>query len=479
MGHHHHDKKPSSRREMSRRKFLGTAACAAVGSTTFLSSFTSLGMMNSLSGARPLALGAQPPTGYKALVCILLAGGNDSFNMVVPTSSEQYTDYSTSRSNVALSSGDLLPLNYTDAQGISYGLHPSMPEVANMFNDGKAAILANIGTLIEPVTKTQVLNGTAPLPLGLQSHADQARHWQTSIPQNRHAKGWGGKVADMLAAGNSNQDISMNLSLSGTNLWQAGNTVDEFSITPQGSIGVNILAETDPFDVIMGQGLQNILDQTYSDVLKQTYAKKVKDSQTQHEVFTAALDNLQPLSTQFSQTQISRQMRMVAESIAIAGGLGMQKQTFYIRFGGFDNHGELLNNHAARLSLLSAAIGEFYQAMDEIGMSDSVTTFTVSDFARTLTANGFGTDHAWGGNAMVFGGAVNGGEMYGQYPSLALGNELELGNGVLLPELSTDQYFAELALWLGVDPSELEDIFPNLGNFYTPGSGNPIGFLNI
>ena len=196
--------------------------------------------------------------------------------------------------------------------------------------------------------------------------------------------------------------------------------------------------------------------------------QKVKDSQTQHEVFTAALDNLQPLSTQFSQTQISRQMRMVAESIAIAGGLGMQKQTFYIRFGGFDNHGELLNNHAARLSLLSAAIGEFYQAMDEIGMSDSVTTFTVSDFARTLTANGFGTDHAWGGNAMVFGGAVNGGEMYGQYPSLALGNELELGNGVLLPELSTDQYFAELALWLGVDPSELEDIFPNLGNFYTP-----------
>lgn len=479
MGHQHHDKKPSSRREISRRKFLGTAACAAVGSTTFLSSFTSLGMMNSLAGARPLALGAQPPTGYKALVCILLAGGNDSFNMIVPTSSEQYTDYSTSRSNVALPSGDLLPLNYTDAQGISYGLHPSMPEVANMFNDGKAAILTNIGTLIEPVTKTQVLNGTAPLPLGLQSHADQARHWQTSIPQNRHAKGWGGKVADMLAAGNSNQDISMNLSLSGTNLWQAGNTVDEFTITPQGSVGVSILGGTDPFEVILGQGLENILDQTYSDVLKQTYAKKVKDSQIQHEVFTAALDNLQPLSTQFSQTQISRQMRMVAESIAVAGGLGMQKQTFYIRFGGFDNHGELLNNHAARLSLLSAAIGEFYQAMDEIGMSDSVTTFTVSDFARTLTANGFGTDHAWGGNAMVFGGAVNGGEMYGQYPSLALGNELELGNGVLLPELSTDQYFAELALWLGVDPSELEDIFPNLGNFYTPGSGNPIGFINI
>ena len=478
MGHKHHDKKPTTRMGMSRRKFLGSAACAAVGSTTFLSSFTSLGMMNSLAAPRP-ALGAPPPNDYRALVCILLAGGNDSFNMVVPTTTEPYNDYATSRSNVALTSGELLPLNYTDPDGINYGLHPAMPEVANLFNNGKAAFLANIGTLIEPVTKTQVLNGTAPLPLGLQSHADQARHWQTSIPQNRHAKGWGGKVADILAAGNSNQDISMNLSLSGTNLWQAGETVDEFTITPQGSVGISVLGGTDPFEVILGQGLDNILDQTYNDVLKQTYAKKVKDSQTQHEVFTAALDDLTPLATQFSATGISRQMRMVAESIAIAGGLGMARQTFYIRFGGFDNHGELLNNHSARLALLSAAIGEFNQAMEEIGMSENVTTFTVSDFARTLTSNGFGTDHAWGGNAMVFGGAVNGGQIYGHYPSLALGNDLELGNGVLLPELCTDQYFAELALWLGVDPSNLEDIFPNVGNFYTPGTGNPIGFLNL
>ena len=255
--------------------------------------------------------------------------------------------------------------------------------------------------------------------------------------------------------------------------------VDEFTITQNGSLGISILGGTDPFEIMLEQGLDNILDQTYNDVLKQTYANKVKTSQTQHEVFTAALEALSPLSTEFSQTAISRQLRMVAESIAIAGGLGMARQTFYIRFGGFDNHGELLNNHSARLSFLSAAIGEFYQAMDELGMSDNVTTFTVSDFARTLTSNGFGTDHAWGGNALVFGGAVNGGQIYGQYPSLALNNELELGNGILLPELCTDEYFAELALWLGVDESNLVDIFPNLENFYTLGSGNPIGFLNI
>ena len=170
---------------------------------------------------------------------------------------------------------------------------------------------------------------------------------------------------------------------------------------------------------------------------------------------------------------------MVAKSIAVSGGLGMERQTYYIKLGGFDNHGEVLNNQAAQLSLLSGAIGSFYEAMDELGIADKVTTFTISDFARTLTSNGNGSDHAWGGNAMVFGGAVNGGQIYGQYPSLGLGSELEVGNGILIPEISTDAYFAELALWLGVNPSSLSDIFPNVENFYTPGSGNPIGFMNL
>ena len=479
MSHHDHDKKPTDRKGMTRRKFLGATSCAALGSTTFLSSFTTLGMMNSLASPKPMALGGSPPEDYKALVCILLAGGNDSFNMVVPTSTEPYNDYATTRSNLALPLGDLLPLNYTDAQGMNYGLNPAMPEVANMFNTGRAAVLANIGTLIEPVTKAQIMAGTAPLPLGLQSHADQARHWQTSLPQTRHAKGRGGKVADILSAGNSNQDISMNLSLAGTNLWQAGNTVDEFTLTNNGSVGIDILAGNDPFEIIVGNGIQNILDQTYTDVLKQTYANKVKASQNQHDVFTAALDDLTPLATEFPNTGISKNLRMVAKSIAIAGGLGMSRQTYYVKLGGFDNHGELLNSQADRLSMLSAALGAFYEAMDELGVADNVTAFTISDFARTLTPNGYGTDHAWGGNAMVFGGAVNGGQIYGQYPSLALDTDLELGNGVILPELCTDQYFAELALWFGVDSSQLVDLFPNIENFYSPGSGNPIGFLNL
>ncbi|PCJ81789.1 MAG: hypothetical protein COA49_03920 [Bacteroidetes bacterium] len=462
----------SKKRKISRRKFIANTGCAAMGSTAFLSSFTTLGMMNSL-------VAPPPPDDYRALVCILLAGGNDSYNMVVPTTSEPYNVYANTRSNLALPSGSLLPLNYTDSAGINYGLNPAMPEVANMFNSGRAAVIANVGTLIEPVTKAQILAGTAPLPLGLMSHADQSRHWQTSIPQTRSAKGWGGKVADILASGNTNQDMSMNLSLAGTNLWQSGNIVDEFAITSQGSVGINILGDTDPFAVLVGNGITSILDQQYSDILKQTYANKVNSSQNQHDVFTAALDTLSPLSTQFANTQISEQLNMVAKSIAVSGGLGMERQTYYIQLSGFDNHGEVLNNQGAQLSLLSAAIGSFYEAMDELGIAEKVTTFTISDFARTLTSNGSGSDHAWGGNALVFGGAVNGGQIYGQYPSLDLGGVLEVGNGVLIPEISTDQYFAELALWLGVLPSSLPDIFPNVENFYTPGTGNPVGFMNI
>lgn len=443
-----------------------------MGSTAFLSSFTTLGMMNSL--APP-----PPPDDYKALVCILLAGGNDSYNMIVPTSSEPYNVYAATRSNIALPQGDLLPLNYTDPSGINYGLNPSMPEVANMFNTGRAAVIANVGTLIEPVTKSQILSGAAPVPLGLKSHSDQARHWQTSIPQSRNAKGWGGKVADILASGNSNQDMSMNLSLAGTNLWQAGNTVDEFTITPQGSVGINMLNSTDAFSMLVGEGVSNIMDQQYADILKQTYANKVNASQNQHNVFTSALSDLNPLSTEFANNQFSKQMKMVANSIAVSGSLGMERQTYYLKLGGFDTHGEVINNQAAKLSLLSGAIGSFYEAMDELGISEKVTTFTISDFARTLTSNGGGSDHGWGGHSMVFGGAVNGGQFYGQYPSLEMGGNLDVGNGVLIPEISTDQYFSELALWMGVSPSDLPNIFPNLENFYTPGVGTPIGFMNL
>ena len=416
--------KKSTKRHISRRTFIGTTGCAAVGSAAFLSSFNSLGMVNSLTPP-------SQPDDYRALVCVLLAGGNDSYNMVVPTSSDPYDVYADSRSHLALPCGDLIPLNYTDPDGISYGLHPAMPEVAHLFNSGNAAVISNVGTLVEPVSKRQILAGTANLPLGLMSHSDQSKHWHTSVPQSRTENGWGRKVADILTFGNTNQDLSMNLSFLGTNLWQAEHQTDGFSPS------------------------------------------------NQPDGYTSAIDNLTPLTTQFADTDISNQMKRVAQSIAVSGSLGMERQTYYVKLGGFDTHEELLNNHNNVLSLLSGAIGSFYQAMAELGTTEKVTTFTISDFARTITSQGSGTDHAWGGHSLVFGGAVNGSQIFGKVPSLDLQADRVIDKNIVIPEISTDSYFAELALWMGVPTSSLTDIFPNLKNFYTASSDQPIGFMNM
>lgn len=466
-------------RKMNRRQFLGQAGCAALGSATMLSSLTSLGMFNALAKPRVAPLLPASSDGYRALVCILLGGGNDSFNMVVPTTQAPYDIYADTRSNLALPQGDLLPLNYTDGEGFNYGLHPSMPEVQGMFNNGNLAVLSNVGTLIEPVTKAQVLSGTANLPLGLLSHSDQIRHWQTSLPQNRSAQGWGGRVADILNTLNENQDISMSISLSGTNIWQAGSTVQDFAITSGGSVGIGSLEGGDLLNQVLGEGVQSLLDQTYADIMRQTYRDKVQASQSQHEVFSAAIEGVAPFATQFSDHYFSQNMRMIAQTIAAADTLGMSRQTFYVTFGGWDHHDEVLNSQAAMLAIVSEALGSFQSALDEVGMSECVTTFTISDFARTLTSNGNGTDHGWGGNALVMGGAVNGGQIYGQMPVLELDGDLEVGGGVLIPQISTDEYFAELGMWFGLDETNLVEVLPNITNFYTPGSGNPIGFLNI
>ncbi len=170
---------------------------------------------------------------------------------------------------------------------------------------------------------------------------------------------------------------------------------------------------------------------------------------------------------------------MAAYSIAAHEDLGMKRQIFFIEYGGWDHHDEVLNNQNVMFEELDTAIGEFTDAINELGLGNQVTTFSLSEFGRTLTSNGNGTDHAWGGNVMVFGGEVLGKRIYGDYPTLALNSNIELGSGVLIPQLSADQYFAELALWFGISPSELSTIFPTLTNFYQPGGNPPIGFLNI
>ncbi len=464
---------------MSRRRFMGVASCAALGSTTMLNSLFNLSMANNLAAPSRLS----PQTGdYKALVCILLAGGNDSYNMLVPRSSTPYAEYAASRSNLALAQNTLLPLNFTDSGGRQYGIHPSMPEVQNLFNSNKLAFLTNVGTLVQPTTKPQVINKTVTLPNGLLSHADQIQQWQTSIPQTRDARGWGGRMADILSSSNTGSNISMSISLGGTNVFQAGKNTTEFAITNQGngSVGIHVYDSPAWYDQVIKTGVDSLLNQQYHDIFKQTYAQKVHEGQGQHEEFSTAIAGVTPFATQFSNNPLSQDMHMIAKTISARNVLNMKRQTFFVIFGGWDHHDEVLNNQTAMLAVVSAALGEFQAAMEELGTDDCVTTFTISDFARTLTSNGNGSDHAWGGNVMVVGSDVKGGTIYGDYPTLALNSTLDLGDGVIIPGISTDEYFAELSAWMGVSNADIPYLLPNIGNFYTLGSPTPpVGFMNI
>ena len=463
-----------AKHKYSRRDFLGAAPCLALGTTTLFSSLINLKAMNSLMGSTAMVGGE-----YKALVCILLSGGNDSYNMIIPRSNNEYNEYAAVRSNLAIPQNDLLPITPNTTDGREFGLHPSMTGLQNLFQQGNAAFVNNVGTLVERVTKSDIENNTANLPLGLRSHIDQAAHWQTAFPQERVSTGWGGKMADILKSMNTNDDVSMNISLGGNNIFQRGEEVSEFAINNEGGVSVYGYGGQDPFTSLMTADISSMNNKLYEDVFKDSYKGVLKRSIDSNEFFNEAIENVGDLNTQFSGTNISRDLRMVAQSIAARNTLGAKRQIFFVQLGGFDTHDDLGNQHANLLNNLDNALSEFYAATEELGVSDCVTTYTISDFARTLTSNGNGTDHAWGGNTIVMGGAVKGKEMYGEYPIIAANTNLELGGGVLLPTTSTDQYFAEIALWFGISPNDLSLILPNIDNFYNINTEEGrLGFLD-
>ncbi len=465
-------------KKYSRRSFLGLSGCAAMGYTSLFSSLINLKALNAAAMSNQLTTVGG---GYKALVCFYQLGGNDSFNMLIPKGNTEYNEYAAVRSNLAIAQEDVLGFDNNLADGRSLGVHPAMPEVQDLYNQGKLAFISNIGTLVAPSTPTDFWNNNGAFPVGLFSHSDQIQQWQTAQLLDRSARGWGGKVADLIHDMNANDRISMNISLSGANVFQTGEFTSEFVVDPtEGSIGIYGYEEPDwDFYTAQTNGINSILDQQYEDIFKKTYVDVIKNSVEANREFGAAIDGVDAFATVFTNNDISKSFEMIAKIISQRETLGFQRQIFFVGFGGWDHHDELLVNQNGKLAVVSKAMGEFNSVMEEIGMSDNVTTFTVSEFARTLTSNGNGTDHAWGGNVMVMGGAVNGSNVFGNFPSLALNGPQNVGDGALMPTTSVDQYLAELALWFGVAPSDLGTIFPNLSNFYSIGSGGmPIGFLN-
>ena len=463
--------------EQSRRVFLKQASCAAIGGTTFLSTLLNLRTIGASSIFNSSAVSCAP---YKAIVCLMFSGGNDSFNMLLPTTTSEYNDYAATRGSLAIPSQDIIPINAGNTGSRTFGVHPNMPKVANLFDSGKLSFISNIGSLVAPITKSEFYNGTVATPLGLYSHADQIMHWQTGIPHKRVATGWAGKISDMLNSCNSNTNISMCLSLSGSNVWQTGNQSTEFSISPYNG-AASIHGDNDDWLVNSARktALDNMLDHNYNDVFMDGYKSVLNTGRVGGEQLQTAIDAAPVWNEQFSNNYLSNSFKMVANTISGQNALGMDRQIFFIDYGGWDHHDELTNSQAFKLSEVDNALDEFNSAMEQLGLSDQVTVFGVSEFGRTLTSNGYGSDHGWGGNVFVMGGSVNGGNIYGDYPLLDLNGDLEIGGGVYIPTTAADEYFAELAMWFGVPNSELTTLFPNLGNFYSPGTGNPLGFLNL
>lgn len=460
---------------MKRRHFLRSAPCAALGSLGITNTILNLRMVGNATAAPETA------DDYKALVCVFLYGGNDAFNMLVPTETAEYENYATVRSNLAVPApgqpGGLLPLNVTNTPGRSFGLHPSLPNVRDRFESGDLAFIANVGTLVEPSTAQQVREGSVSLPKGLFGHNTQQRTWQTAAADNLTEKtGWGGRLADRVRGKNPSNAISMGISLAGTQIWQAGQDSFSFSIGQGGAELLSGLGSNDALARNRVSGARSLVQQQQRNLLLDAFTKETRSAYESSEFFAEA----------FSQatvtTGISGPLAAVARTIDARATLGHQRQIFFVGLGGWDTHADLLGDHPTLLGGLDAGLQSFWDELVAKGIQDRVTVFTASDFGRTIRSNGIGTDHAWGGHSIVLGGAVDGGKVFGNYPDpfeMSIGSGLDVGtNGRYVPTTSVEEYFAELALWFGLPDGELEGVFPHLSRFYShaPG-GRPLGFL--
>ena len=410
---------------------------------------------------------------YKALVCLFMFGGNDSWNMVVPTTTAEYNAYNRSRggdagvgSGLAIPLASLLPIN------AGFGLHPSMAGLQSLFTAQRAAVVANVGPLIRPTTKAQYQTPGWDLPPQLFSHNDQQDQWHSLRGRALLRSGWGGRVADALAARTPTQQLPLNVSLAGQTYFQAGVTARPYvmgstgatTFAGFGNTGVNF-ARRQSFESVINAAAtatgNTVYERGYAAVQQRAvqFSDLVNGALAQSRSFTALPDTgvtLSPLATQ---------LRTVAKMISARSTLSMSRQVFFVSTGGFDTHDNLLADQPGLLGGISNSVRSFYDALTEMGMENNVTLFTHSDFGRTLTSNGDGSDHAWGGVQFVVGGAVRGGSIYGDYPLLEIGSPQDVGGGRFIPSASVDQYAATLANWFGVADADLALVAPSIGNF--------------
>jgi uncharacterized protein (DUF1501 family) len=448
---------------MTRRRFL--KACAAGGA------LYAFGRTPGSIYAE--AAGVNGFSDYRALVCVFLFGGNDSWSMVVPRSDAEYNAYAQSRQNLAIARDQLLPVNALNGNGVLYGLHPSMQGIADLFESGRCAVVANVGPLIEPTTKAQYQAGSVALPPQLFSHNDQQDQWHSLRGKAVSKTGWAGRVADALASQVAGQQLALNVSLSGNTLFQAGASATPYIMGASGATTFTGFGATG-MAAARKASFQNVVNASYGTVYGRAYADVQQRAVQYADLVNEALLSAPPLATVFpSGSSLATQLQTVARMIAVRERLGMSRQVFFVATGGFDTHDEQLADQPGLLGNLSASLAAFHAATVELGVASSVTTFTQSDFGRTLTSNGDGSDHAWGGVQLVVGDGVKGRTIYGDYPVLEIGGAADVGGGRFIPAVSSDQYAATLARWFGVADAQMATIAPSIGNFVD----RDLGFL--
>ena len=451
----------------NRREFLRRAgALTSGGLAARLAPLSMLGLAGHAA--------AQAAPDYKALVCVFLYGGVDGNNLVVPTDAAGFGQYSQVRpesSGVALTQAELLPIQPRNVS-TPYGLHPELSDIHPLFAQGRMAILANVGPLTEPTTRSTYL---AKRPDNLFSHSDQQNQWQSSVSDGPSRTGWGGRIADAMAAANGSFPVVT--SIAGASLFIAGNATSPLALPQSGAITLQGFNNSAAASARLA-ALQAILAADRGN----EYVKATGDVTTQALSLSSVVNPILSSSSSTVQglfagqtSSIAQQLLVVAKLIEARAQTGARRQVFFVSQGGYDTHSNELAVLTTLLGQLSPALRSFHDAMAQLGVSNQVTAFTLSDFGRTFQpASGAGTDHAWGNHHFVIGGAVRGGEMFGRYPTLArAGPDDADTSGRWIPTTSVEQYGATLARWFGVPEAAMPAVFPNLSKF----ASSDLGFL--
>lgn len=441
----------------TRRSVLQGAGAA--GLTAFLGSLAGVGL--SAVDALPAEATAADP--YRALVCVFLFGGNDGFNLLVPTDASGYGAYAQARGNLAVARPSLLPVRSVGAPEV--GFHPALAPLAPLFQGGELGVVANVGSLLAPTTKAD-FTAHRNLPQALFSHSDQQAEWMVGSSAGV-ANGWAGRLADLLTPAGAS-GLSMNISLGGTNLFETGRTTVPYSATPDGGIAFQGLSTTSRAALIADNWARTAGS---ADPFQAYLGQRYAEARAVSERLTAELRSTPALATTFPTSQVGRQLASAARLIHARRAIGAKRQIFFVAMGGFDTHTGQTAVQPRLFADLAASLSAFHAATVEMGVAEQVTSFTHSDFGRTLTSNGAGSDHGWGSHHLVLGGAVRGGRIYGEVPELALGTPLEVGGGRIIPTTPVDSYAATLARWFGARADDVHTLFPRLNRFAHPDLG--------